>query len=236
MADHIVSNIVDQIIVVADWIFSDNGIECDERFIKNVCWIPVVTPLPLYLICCFCSSSTPVPLCVPIQHVINYDLPSDIEEYVHRIGRTGRVGNLGIATSFFNEKNRNLARGLVQLLEEVNQTVPSWLKTMVTDARPSTYQRRGGRGWVSRMMIDCWSSSALWLIVYGRPTHLTRVLRMGVSFKWQGATMLLACESRWNQPSPHSVQMLQMLMCVCIDFIFNQSWPGRPTISATALV
>lgn len=31
-----------------------------------------------------------------VKHVINFDLPSDIEEYVHRIGRTGRVGNLGM--------------------------------------------------------------------------------------------------------------------------------------------
>jgi ATP-dependent RNA helicase DDX3X len=36
-----------------------------------------------------------------VKHVINFDLPSDIEEYVHRIGRTGRMGNLGLATSFF---------------------------------------------------------------------------------------------------------------------------------------
>ncbi|CAH8562460.1 unnamed protein product [Dicrocoelium dendriticum] len=84
-----------------------------------------------------------------VKHVINYDLPSDIEEYVHRIGRTGRVGNLGIATSFFNDKNRNLARGLVELLEEVNQTVPSWLKALVTDNRQTSFQRprnnrRGG--------------------------------------------------------------------------------------------
>lgn len=34
-----------------------------------------------------------------MKHVINFDLPSDIEEYVHRIGRTGRVGNLGKAKS-----------------------------------------------------------------------------------------------------------------------------------------
>ncbi|CAI5772435.1 ATP-dependent RNA helicase DDX3X isoform X1 [Podarcis lilfordi] len=36
-----------------------------------------------------------------VKHVINFDLPSDIEEYVHRIGRTGRVGNLG-KTLFIN--------------------------------------------------------------------------------------------------------------------------------------
>ena len=35
-----------------------------------------------------------------VVHVINYDLPNTIEEYVHRIGRTGRVGNAGKATSF----------------------------------------------------------------------------------------------------------------------------------------
>ena len=30
-----------------------------------------------------------------VKHVINFDLPGDVEEYVHRIGRTGRMGNLG---------------------------------------------------------------------------------------------------------------------------------------------
>ena len=37
-----------------------------------------------------------------VKHVINYDLPKEIDEYVHRIGRTGRVGNTGKATSFFD--------------------------------------------------------------------------------------------------------------------------------------
>jgi superfamily II DNA/RNA helicase len=37
-----------------------------------------------------------------VEHVINYDLPESIDEYVHRIGRTGRVGNTGKATSFFD--------------------------------------------------------------------------------------------------------------------------------------
>src|SRR6476620_12123211 len=35
-----------------------------------------------------------------LSHVINYDLPMDIENYVHRIGRTGRIGKDGIAISF----------------------------------------------------------------------------------------------------------------------------------------
>ena len=35
-----------------------------------------------------------------ISHIINYDLPEDIENYVHRIGRTGRIGKDGVAISF----------------------------------------------------------------------------------------------------------------------------------------
>ena len=63
-----------------------------------------------------------------VKHVINYDLPNDIDEYVHRIGRTGRVGNLGRATSFFTEKNRNILRDLVDLLNEAKQEIPPWMK------------------------------------------------------------------------------------------------------------
>ena len=44
-----------------------------------------------------------------VMHVVNYDLPDDIDEYVHRIGRTGRVGNRGLATSFYNQSNEVIA-------------------------------------------------------------------------------------------------------------------------------
>ena len=55
-----------------------------------------------------------------VKHVINYDLPNNIEEYVHRIGRTGRCGNLGRATSFYNpESDSSLARPLIKVLTEV---------------------------------------------------------------------------------------------------------------------
>jgi len=83
-----------------------------------------------------------------VKHVINFDMPSDVEEYVHRIGRTGRMGNLGLATSFFNEKNRNLVKDLVELIVEANQDLPSWLEAMSLDSR-NMYGgggRRGGGG------------------------------------------------------------------------------------------
>ncbi|GAA6108258.1 DEAD-box helicase 3 X-linked a isoform X1 [Tachysurus ichikawai] len=65
-----------------------------------------------------------------VKHVINFDLPSDIEEYVHRIGRTGRVGNLGLATSFYNDKNSNITKDMLDILVEAKQEVPSWLESL----------------------------------------------------------------------------------------------------------
>ncbi|XP_072901616.1 DEAD-box helicase 3 X-linked a isoform X3 [Hemitrygon akajei] len=77
-----------------------------------------------------------------VKHVINFDLPSDIEEYVHRIGRTGRVGNLGLATSFFNEKNSNITKDLLDLLVEAKQEVPSWLENLAYEQQ----HKSTGRG------------------------------------------------------------------------------------------
>jgi len=58
------------------------------------------------------------------------------------------MGNLGLATSFFNEKNRNLVKDLVELIVEANQDLPSWLEAMSLDSR-NMYGgggRRGGGG------------------------------------------------------------------------------------------
>lgn len=65
-----------------------------------------------------------------VTHVINYDLPGDIDDYVHRIGRTGRAGNTGIATAFFNRGNRNVAKELLQLLTDSKQEIPDFLKSI----------------------------------------------------------------------------------------------------------
>ncbi|KAI7902656.1 P-loop containing nucleoside triphosphate hydrolase protein [Cokeromyces recurvatus] len=62
-----------------------------------------------------------------VTHVISFDLPSDIDDYVHRIGRTGRAGNTGLATTFFTNENRFLSSSLVKLLKDANQKVPDWL-------------------------------------------------------------------------------------------------------------
>ncbi|KAM8984957.1 putative ATP-dependent RNA helicase DDX4 isoform 5-T5 [Ara ararauna] len=64
-----------------------------------------------------------------VQHVINFDLPSTIEEYVHRIGRTGRCGNTGKAVCFFdNTSDGHLAPSLIKVLSDAQQEVPVWLE------------------------------------------------------------------------------------------------------------
>ena len=45
-----------------------------------------------------------------ISHVINYDIPYDVEAYVHRIGRTGRAGRSGVATLFITPRERKMMR------------------------------------------------------------------------------------------------------------------------------
>ncbi|XP_076821109.1 putative ATP-dependent RNA helicase DDX4 isoform X1 [Clavelina lepadiformis] len=92
-----------------------------------------------------------------VEHVVNYDLPKEIDEYVHRIGRTGLCGNLGQATSFYdNTKDAQLARSLVKVLSEAVQDVPPWLESCAESAVGSSFgadrgefggrdARRGGR-------------------------------------------------------------------------------------------
>jgi probable ATP-dependent RNA helicase DDX4 len=80
--------------------------------------------------------------------VINYDLPRDIDEYVHRIGRTGRCGNEGKALTFFDPDSTDdatLSRDLVKQLANVQQVVPDWLNTIATQALSNGGGRSGNR-------------------------------------------------------------------------------------------
>ncbi|OIR56775.1 MAG: ATP-dependent RNA helicase ded1 [Amphiamblys sp. WSBS2006] len=63
-----------------------------------------------------------------VSCVINFDLPKEIDEYVHKIGRTARAGNTGKAISFFNTtRDARIARDLIGVLEESKKQVPEWL-------------------------------------------------------------------------------------------------------------
>ncbi|XP_044164157.1 probable ATP-dependent RNA helicase DDX4 [Acropora millepora] len=81
-----------------------------------------------------------------VKHVVNYDLPSEIDEFVHRVGRTGRIGHQGKATSFFTRgKDDKIARSLVKVLSDASQEVPEWLDEIAESAVGTSYGPAGGR-------------------------------------------------------------------------------------------
>ena len=63
-----------------------------------------------------------------VSYVFNFDMPKNIEDYIHRIGRTGRVGNKGKAISFYNDKNRQIGEALVSELKKANKKIPEFLE------------------------------------------------------------------------------------------------------------
>lgn len=92
-----------------------------------------------------------------IRVVINYDFPTGVEDYVHRIGRTGRAGATGEAYTFFGDQDSKHASDLVKLLEGANQRVPAEIRDMASrggggnkfkrwGSNPSFGGRDGGRG------------------------------------------------------------------------------------------
>jgi hypothetical protein len=94
-----------------------------------------------------------------ITHVLNYDYPNNSEDYIHRIGRTGRAGAKGTAITFFTtdsklliltlfsgftnfEPDQKQARDLVNVLSEAKQQIDPRLAEMVRYGGGG-----GGRGW-----------------------------------------------------------------------------------------
>jgi len=59
-----------------------------------------------------------------VEYVLNYSFPLTVEDYVHRIGRTGRGGRTGISHTFFTDDDKGLAGALVGVLQQANQEVP----------------------------------------------------------------------------------------------------------------
>lgn len=59
-----------------------------------------------------------------VEYVLNYSFPLTVEDYVHRIGRTGRGGRSGISHTFFTDDDKGLAGALVGVLQQANQEVP----------------------------------------------------------------------------------------------------------------
>jgi len=79
-----------------------------------------------------------------VKFVINYDYPMQDEDYIHRIGRTGRKDNAGTAYTFITEKNSKSASQLIQILTEAKQKVNPQLHEL--DVMSKMFRGKGGFG------------------------------------------------------------------------------------------
>ncbi|CAG2103801.1 unnamed protein product, partial [Medioppia subpectinata] len=73
-----------------------------------------------------------------VKLVINYDFPSNLEDYTHRIGRTGRHKEKGRAVTLFTSKNIIHKTSLIELLTEADQNVDPILLNLTPDSDPES--------------------------------------------------------------------------------------------------
>jgi superfamily II DNA/RNA helicase len=59
-----------------------------------------------------------------VKVIINFDFPNNLEDYVHRIGRTGRSGKTGVSYSFLSRSDNGMIKGLKNLLVKAEQEIP----------------------------------------------------------------------------------------------------------------
>ena len=83
-----------------------------------------------------------------VTQVVNYDFPRDMEDYVHRVGRTGRAGRTGTAVSLFTREDWKKAGELIAILTDSEQHVPDELVEMAErwEKKKAQMEREGGRG------------------------------------------------------------------------------------------
>mmetsp|Transcript_292 Transcript_292/g.713 ORF Transcript_292/g.713 Transcript_292/m.713 type:complete len:255 (-) Transcript_292:111-875(-) len=72
--------------------------------------------------------------------VINYDLPQDVDSYIHRIGRTGRIGNSGTAVTFISYdenghclESADTLKKLLQVMQDSKASIPDWLEGTIEE-------------------------------------------------------------------------------------------------------
>ena len=117
-----------------------------------------------------------------ITHVVNFDLPSEPESYVHRIGRTGRAGAEGIALSFCSASERRELRAIERLIgtkvpladEQLSHQPPEHRRSRKSRDRHSTSSRRSDSGFPRRG-----TASAGALQEDNKPNGKRRVRRKG---------------------------------------------------------
>lgn len=77
-----------------------------------------------------------------VKYVVNFDYPNNSEDYVHRIGRTGRRDKRGTAYTFFTKANSKQANDLIDVLREAHQQINPKLISMAQMGRFSGPARR----------------------------------------------------------------------------------------------
>ena len=77
-----------------------------------------------------------------ISHVINYDIPTDTESYVHRIGRTGRAGRSGEAILFVSPRERHLLRAIERATRKPIELMELPSTEVINDRRISQFKQR----------------------------------------------------------------------------------------------
>lgn len=80
-----------------------------------------------------------------VSLVVNFDMPKQMDDYVHRIGRTGRAGRKGVAVAFINERC-NYLPDLMGLLQEAKQETPIWFEDLCRSMGRRTVTKGKGRG------------------------------------------------------------------------------------------
>ncbi|KAG7090794.1 hypothetical protein E1B28_009878 [Marasmius oreades] len=74
-----------------------------------------------------------------VQEVINYDFPTSVQSYIHRIGRTGRAGREGKAVTFFTDEDAPFLKSIANVLLQSGSLVPDWILKL---PKPSKMKRR----------------------------------------------------------------------------------------------
>ena len=82
-----------------------------------------------------------------VMAVINFDMAGNVEDYVHRIGRTGRAGEKGTAHTFFGRSDAGKARQLIKVASDAGQQIPEQLHQFAAMGGGGGKGRhRGGKG------------------------------------------------------------------------------------------
>lgn len=93
-----------------------------------------------------------------VDLVINYDMPTEVDTYVHRIGRSGRIGNRGTAMTFIAVdddvkalENVDALKKLLKIMQDAGSEIPSWLEEFTSSPAWEDNNNKGGKE-------DSWAS------------------------------------------------------------------------------